>query len=51
MEIALIRVLGAPAVHFDLYFLGQLAAEVVDMDTCAAIDLRGKLACKETDFQ
>jgi hypothetical protein len=51
MEIALIRVLGAPAVYFDLYFLGQLAAEVVDMDTCAAIDLRGKLACKETDFQ
>ena len=35
--------LGAPAVDFDLNFSGELAGEVLDVDTGTAVDVWGVL--------
>ncbi len=44
VQVAVVGVLRPPTVDFDLDLPGQFTAQVIDVDTGAAVDLRGKLA-------
>jgi hypothetical protein len=46
MEVAFIEILFAPAVHFNRDLLREFAAQVVHMDTSAAVDIRRILSSK-----
>ena len=47
VQVALVGVLLAPAMDFDVDLLGQLAAQVIDVDAGAAVDVRRKFLGKE----
>jgi hypothetical protein len=47
VEAANVRVLLAPAVDFDVDLFGELAAEIVDVDAGAAIDVWRKFLGEE----
>ena len=48
-QVALVRVLRPPAVHLDLDRLGQLAAQIIDVDAGAAVHKWRVFACKQPD--
>ena len=54
VEVADVRVLLAPAVDFDFDLLGELAAQVFDVDAGAAVDVGriflGEERCAHSDF-
>ena len=42
-----VRAVGAEAVHGQVDEVVKLAREVLDVNACAAVDLRGELACQQ----
>ena len=51
MQPAFIAILRSPAVHFDVDLLRQFTAQIVHMDTRAAVYKRGIFAGKQSDSQ
>ena len=44
VQVALVGMLRAPAMHFDFDLPGEFAAQVIDVDAGAAVDLRGEFS-------
>jgi hypothetical protein len=49
MQITLIGILIAPAMNLDFDFLRQLAAQVFNVNACAAVDVRRILSSHQTN--
>jgi hypothetical protein len=46
VQVAVVGMLRPPAVHFYLDILGQLAAQIIHMDSSPPIHMRGVFACE-----
>ena len=49
VQVALVGMLRPPAMHFDFDLSGEFAAQIIDVDSSAPVDLRGEFSREQAD--